>query len=557
MLAGRHSDLTHRVSDSNPGVPRWLLVSNLLLWLLVAALLFLTLGNRVYGSNLSLVALAVGLLAIAFSVGLHLRLWSEGRERARDMERGLDAVFEHALDAILTLDDQAVCIDANPAAFAILGASRSVLVGHSFKQFYESPQEFERLWRLFLDCKRYKGNARLVRPDGSRVFAHYTLAANYAPGYHVMILCDTTERVEALDSLRQREELLQQISDNIREIVWTLDARTKEILFVNGAYADITGRSPGSLLRHPSSYMEIIHPLDRASVLAKLDDAVHTGHFEEEFRIVRLDSEVRWVRVSSSPVRERGKIVRLVGSVQDISNRKTAERQLALHLAAAEAARKQADDARAEAEAAKEQADDARAEAEALHKAALTLTEDLRMDTVLDRLLETLFEIVPYDVASVILTEDETRDRLFVAREAPASPAGRSIVTLETANYPLLQRVLLLKKNVHLGDTREEVDWRSTKALGDVRSWIAVPLVASDNVFGLLSLGKSEPRAFTTEHFRLAKSLAIPAAVAIHNARLYEWAQIYAKERQTLLKKIEEKPQSEGNPLPPDRRFAN
>jgi GAF domain-containing protein len=41
---------------------------------------------------------------------------------------------------------------------------------------------------------------------------------------------------------------------------------------------------------------------------------------------------------------------------------------------------------------------------------------------------------------------------------------------------------------------------------------------------------------FTTEHFRRAKSLAVSAAVAIHNARLYEWAQIYAAERQRLLK---------------------
>jgi GAF domain-containing protein len=82
--------------------------------------------------------------------------------------------------------------------------------------------------------------------------------------------------------------------------------------------------------------------------------------------------------------------------------------------------------------------------------------------------------------------------------------------------------------------------------------------VVSDNVLGLLSIGKAQPRAFTPEHFRLAKSLAVPAAVAIHNARLYEWAQIYAAERQTLLKKIEETPKSaEDNAPPPGRRFTN
>jgi GAF domain-containing protein len=215
-------------------------------------------------------------------------------------------------------------------------------------------------------------------------------------------------------------------------------------------------------------------------------------------------------RGSASPVRRGGEIVRLVGSVQDITARKTADGKVALHLAEAEAARKQADAARAETEA--------------LHKATLTLTQDLRMGAVLDTLLQTLFQTVPYDAASVLLNQEEGRDRLFVAREAPPSPARRTVITIETADNRLQQRVLLLRKSVHLADTREESDWRENKAIGNVRSWIAV-LVVSDNVLGLLSISKTGPRAFNPEHIRLAKSLAVPAAVAIHNARLYEWAQ--------------------------------
>jgi PAS domain S-box-containing protein len=544
MLSKNRSSVTRSISDPVASVPLWLLVSNLFLCTVAVVLLLIVLGNRVYGSHLSLIALVVGLLALACSVVLHLHLWHEGQKQAYDTERELEAVFEHALDAIAILDDDALCVDANPAAFAILGAPRSVLVGHSFAQFHEDQQEFDRLWRIFLERKHHKGHARLVRANGSRVFVHYTLEADYVPGRHVMILCDTTERVEALDSLREREELLQQISDNIREIVWTLDARTKEVLYVNGAYESITGRSAASILRHPSSYAEIIHPLDRGTVLAKLEDAVHTGHFEEEFRILRPDGKVRWVGVSASPVRRGDQIVRLVGSVQDITARKIADGLVALHLA--------------EAEQARQQADDARAETEALHKATLTLTQDLRMDAVLDTLLQTLFQIVPYDTASVILTEEEGRDRLFVAREAPPSPAGRTIVTMHTGENRLLQRVLLLKKSVHLDDTHEETDWRENKALRNVRSWIAVPLAVSDNVLGLLSIGKTEPRAFSPEHFRMAKSLAIPAAVAIHNARLYEWAQIYANERQTLLKKIDDTPKSDEDDSPRlGTRFTN
>jgi GAF domain-containing protein len=128
---------------------------------------------------------------------------------------------------------------------------------------------------------------------------------------------------------------------------------------------------------------------------------------------------------------------------------------------------------------------------------------------------------------------------LFVARESPPAYANKPVVTLEVSENAFLQRVLLMKKSVQLSDTREENGWRETKALAGIRSWIAVPLVVGDSVLGLLSIGTTRPRAFSTEHLRLAKSLAIPAAVAIQNARLYEWAEIYAAERQSLLKKAD------------------
>jgi hypothetical protein len=67
----------------------------------------------------------------------------------------------------------------------------------------------------------------------------------------------------------------------------------------------------------------------------------------------------------------------------------------------------------------------------------------------------------------------------------------------------LLQWVLVLKKGLHLADTRDEEEWREHKPLVGVRSWIAAPPVVSESVLGLLSIGSKRPRAFTTEHFRL------------------------------------------------------
>jgi GAF domain-containing protein len=269
--------------------------------------------------------------------------------------------------------------------------------------------------------------------------------------------------------------------------------------------------------------VDLIHAADRAHVLAKLELASQSGHFDEEFRIVRPDGDIRWVWVKGSAVAEADRVIRqLYGTALDITAKKLADAQVAEHLIAAEAAR-------AEAET-------AGAEAEALRKATLALTQNLRMDAVLDTLLETLHSIVPNDMSSVFLTEEE--DRLFVARERPAA-ANRPVVTLEKSDNGILERVVVLKKATYICDVRAESDWRDHRAFSGICSWIAVPLVVSDSVLGVLSVGSREPRAFTTEQFHLAKLLAIPAAVAIHNARLYQWAQIYSAERQTLLKKLD------------------
>lgn len=313
------------------------------------------------------------------------------------------------------------------------------------------------------------------------------------------------------------EERLQQMADNIQEIFWMIDAETKKALYVTEAYETITGRSCKSLLENPSSYEELIHPEDRVHVLAKLGEATQTGHFNERFRIVRSGGEVRWVSVHGFPVRDAaGKIYRLVGTAQEITAQKQAEQKVAEHLAAAESAW---------------------AESSALNKATLALTADLRMDFVLDRLLESLLELIPCECARVFLLEGDSQ--LLVARErvrhdnqerAPAYP-----LTLDAADSPFLLCILTTQNSLLLADTKNENEWASFKGHTDVRSWLCVPLVASEQTLGLLSVGHSQPNTFTQDHLRRTQLLAIPAAAAIQNSRLYERAEIFGSELQRRL----------------------
>jgi PAS domain S-box-containing protein len=513
-LSIRHES-THR---------RWVLGGSLLIFSSVAVLLVAAFGPRPYSDPLSSLLLTFVLIALCVAIVLHVRFMILARREQREAagvldvtEREFQSIFDSALDAILILDDQGLCLEANPAALALLGTVRGELVGRSIRKFHSPLDDFENVWKRLLDSKIEQGEAELVRQDGVQVFVEYTAKANYLPGRHIAVLRDITVRRQVAAALRESDERFQQMANNIREIYWMLDAQTKHIVYINPAYETITGRSLATLRDNPTSYQEAFHPEDRVRVLTRLEEATRTGEFDEEFRIVRPDHSIRWVSVRGVSVRDSaGVIRRLVGIAQDISARKSAEEHMARNLNWAESAW---------------------AEADAFRTTTLALTQNLKMDCVLDSLLESLLTLVPCESARILLVESDTH--LFLARELQRPETKRREPrfpdTLDARANRFLMQVLTTKSSLLISDTAKEPDWSSFKGRAHMRSWLCVPLVAAQRVLGLLSLGDTRPCFFTTEHLRLAKSLAIPAAVAIQNARLYERAEIYGFELEQRL----------------------
>jgi PAS domain S-box-containing protein len=505
--------------------PLWFRLSSLMLLLLGLASLLLLLFpgfNLPRYSRTLIPALLFGILSGAFIFGFYFRvLWRKQRASNRASYaavRKFASVFEHVLDGILILDDEGICLESNPAACDILRVTRRALLGQPFAQFSTDPQEFARNWTATVQRGCRRGHAELRRLDGATVYVDYAVAANYMPGQHIFVICNTTERRSAESSARESEERFREIADNIQEIFWMMDVETKEVLFVTPAYETVTGHSRAALLANPVSYRDIIHSEDRERMLGKLNDAVATGHFDEEFRIVRADGAVRWLWAKTSPRPDSQRNPSwFLGFALDITNRKHAEFEAKENLAAAEAAH---------------------AETEALRMATLALTQNLSMSMVLDTLLDCLRNLVPYDSAAVILSEDNVN--LYVGRRFPKAVPGEPTVRLNATDTALLQRIVIERKSVSVPDTSEETDWREIEPLAGTRCWIGVPLTTASGMFGLLSISASTPRKFTADHFRFAKSLAIPAAAAIYNARLYEYATIYSTELENNMKKLSE-----------------
>jgi PAS domain S-box-containing protein len=313
----------------------------------------------------------------------------------------------------------------------------------------------------------------------------------------------------------------QQMAENIQEIFWMMDPKTKKATFVNPAYETITGRSCQSLMDEPSSYETVIHPQDRPHVLGKLEQATRSGHFDERFRILRPDGEVRWVWVRGFPRRDsHGTIFRLGGTALDITALKRAEDQVAANLS---------------------KANSAWAEAEALRKATLALTEDLHMDCVLETLLRSLAELVPYSCARVLVPEGGPHWLALGEKSCPEpeKKSPRAPLTFTSDESAFFQRVCSERKRVLIPDTENAGGWEGFPGHKQFRSWLSVPLFASEEFLGFLSVGHVEPNHLTEDHLRRAELLAIPAAVAIQNARLYSTAEIYGSELEKRLADLE------------------
>jgi PAS domain S-box-containing protein len=330
------------------------------------------------------------------------------------------------------------------------------------------------------------------------------------------------EQRETATELETTAQELEQMADNIQEIFWTIDARSQNAIYANQAYEIITGRSLQSLKEKPSSYKELIHPDDRAHILAKLDEATRNGRFDEKFRILRPEGKSRWVWVRGFPVRDAdGAIMRLVGTALEITTEKQAEAHVAENLALAKSAW---------------------AEADALHKATMGLTQDLRMDFVLDALLQSLSDLIPYTCARVLIPEGGPHVLALREKRFPAVPNSLSEcpLTLNADQSAFLKNILTSQDSVLIPDTAREESWSTFDGHAELRSWLSVPLVASGQYLGFLSVGHTEPSRFTEDHLRRAQLLAIPAAAAIQNSRLYERAAIYGEELERRVKDLSE-----------------
>ena len=140
---------------------------------------------------------------------------------------------------------------------------------------------------------------------------------------------DISDRQRAEEGLRASEQRFRQIAESIREVFWLTDPLKQEVVYVSPAYETIWGRTCASVYASPAQWWEAIHTEDRAFVLQAVGTKQLRGDYDEQYRIVRPDGTIRWIRDRAFPVRDvHGQVVRVAGVAEDITERRQLEAQL-------------------------------------------------------------------------------------------------------------------------------------------------------------------------------------------------------------------------------------
>ncbi|MBK1989968.1 PAS domain S-box protein [Sphaerospermopsis aphanizomenoides BCCUSP55] len=180
----------------------------------------------------------------------------------------------------------------------------------------------------------YRTEYRVIRADNGEIswlaaLGSFTYDENGQAIRSIGVLLDISDRKKAEIALTLSESRFRLIAETIQDVFWMTDFRIPKILYVSPAYQQIWGRSPQAIYQNHTAWAKTIHPDDRERVLAAAAICQKNNTVEHEYRIIRPDGTVRWIRDRGFAVHDQvGEIQQVIGIAQDITADKLASEAL-------------------------------------------------------------------------------------------------------------------------------------------------------------------------------------------------------------------------------------
>ncbi len=238
-------------------------------------------------------------------------------------------LYDFAPIGYLTLDKAGLITRVNLTACGLLGIERSRLIGKPFALFIHP--EFRDIFHLHRQKTFEATNVQicrlsLKRNDGSFFDAQIESIAAQVDGQSAVnvTLTDITERVQAENALRESDRRLELALSSMHMGIWELNVATDEVFRSPESYEILGLKATDTTFE---SFVNLLHPEDAPRVVATIRQMPKDHpEFRAEFRIIRPDGAVRSLaNTGRGYFDKKGALVRVIGTLQDITERKAEE----------------------------------------------------------------------------------------------------------------------------------------------------------------------------------------------------------------------------------------
>ncbi len=157
--------------------------------------------------------------------------------------------------------------------------------------------------------------------------------------------------------------------------------------------------------------------------------------------------------------------------------------------------------------------------ADTLASIAHTINSTLDLNQVLNLILEQLALVIDYDTCSVLLLEGDTLSVRAARAFEDMEDALHVVITLDDVEQPNYQAILR-RQPILINDVDVVPNWIKSPSSQKVRSWIGAPLIARDEVIGMLTVDSHQVNKYTHENLQEVAAFAEQVATAMSNAQI-------------------------------------
>ncbi len=251
-----------------------------------------------------------------------------------ESEKNYRQIINGMHDMVFVIDMKGKFIDVNSAAVNTLGYSREELLQLSpFDiDMSLSQQEIEDLILNMANLESQSFETEHLTKDKRTIPVEIKSTSIFYHGEKMILSIsrDISQRKKAEESLQKRETLLNETQRLAKVGGWEWDIVNNSMYWTNECYRihglNFQENIPDFLIKQS---INCYNPEDVDKVMSSFNKCVREGvPYDLEFQFNSYDGKVKWIRTNAQAVYNNNKIVKVVGNIIDITEKKITEMKI-------------------------------------------------------------------------------------------------------------------------------------------------------------------------------------------------------------------------------------